>query len=209
MSPIERLAQLFEKFPGIGPRQAQRFVYHLLTADAEYVGALSSLIKEVRSGVRECALCFRFFANGHGSNLCSICSDETRDSSLLMIVERDADISPIERSKTFNGYYFVLGGTIPLLDQHHAQKTRGPALRAIVEKRIEGGLTEAILAFSVNPDGENTARYVEAQLAPFEESRGLAVSLLGRGLSTGSELEYIDTETIKNALKNRSRQSLS
>lgn len=206
MSPLEKLASLFEKFPGIGPRQAQRFVYHLLTQDAEYVGALSSLIQEVRSGVRECSMCFRFFAyNGIGS-LCPICSDTTRDPSLLLIVERDADIAPMERAKTYNGFYFVLGGTIPLLDQHHTKKTRGPALRAIVEKRLEGGLKEVILAFSVNPDGENTARYVEAQLAPHVESGKLIISLLGRGLSTGSELEYADPETIKNALKNRSSQ---
>lgn len=207
MSPIERLASLFEKFPGIGPRQAQRFVYSLLTQDAEYVSALTSLIEEVRSGVRECSLCFRFYANGHGNTTCPICRDTTRDASLLMIVERDADILPIERSKTYNGNYFVFGGTIPLLDQHHTKKTRGPALRAIVDKRVANGLKEVILAFSVNPDGENTARYVEAQLAPLAASHGLILSLLGRGLSTGSELEYADSETIKNALKNRSPQS--
>lgn len=207
MSPIERLAALFEKFPGIGPRQAQRFVYHLLTQDAEYVSSLSSLIQEVRSGVRECSMCFRFFAHNRRGSLCPICSDASRDPSLLLVLERDADITPIERSKTYNGYYFVLGGTIPLLDQHHTKKTRGPALRAIVEKRINAGLKEVILAFSVNPDGENTARYVETQLAPYEESHSLIVSLLGRGLSTGSELEYADPETIKNALRNRSKQS--
>ncbi len=208
MSPIERLATLFEKFPGIGPRQAQRFVYHLLNQDAEYVSSLTSLIQEVRSGVRECSMCFRFFAHRKGENLCAICSDSSRDGRLLMIVERDADITPIERSKTYNGFYFVFGGTIPLLDQHHTKKTRGPALRAIVEKRLGEELEEVILAFSVNPDGENTARYVEAQLAPYQEEKKLVVSMLGRGLSTGSELEYADAETIKNALENR-RKHLS
>ena len=76
-------------------------------------------------------------------------------------------------------------------------------MRAIIEKKIFEGLKEVILAFSVNPDGENTARYVEAQLAPFQESSDLTVSILGRGLSTGSELEYADPETIKNAYRNR------
>lgn len=205
MTPLERLAHLFEKFPGIGPRQAQRFVYYLLTQDTEYIQTLSSLIQEVRHDMRECALCFRFFAPHNGETLCSICRSPDRDTSLLMIVERDSDIAPIERSKMYHGLYFVLGGTIPLLDQHHTNKTRGPALRAIVEKKITEGLTEVILAFSVNPDGENTARYVEAQLAPFQESKGLVVSILGRGLSTGSELEYADGETIKNALQNRQK----
>lgn len=205
MTPIERLAELFQRFPGIGPRQAQRFVYYLLKENPEYVDTLSSLIREVRSGVRECDRCFRFFAKRNGETTCSICTDPERDASLLLIVERDADIAPIERSKTYTGLYFVLGGTIPLLDQEHTTRTRGPALKAIVEKKLAEGLKEVILAFSVNPDGENTARYVERELAPFIESKKLTLSVLGRGLSTGSELEYVDTETIKNALKNRSK----
>ncbi len=203
MTPLERLALLFEKFPGIGPRQAKRFVYHLLTQDREYTDTLSTLVHDIRTNMRECSLCFRFFAPRNGEKICTICDDTERDHSLLMVVERDGDIAPIEHSNMYNGLYFVLGGTIPLLDQHHTNKTRGPALRAIVEKRIAEGLKEVIIAFSVNPDGENTTRYVETQLAPFQESAGIIVSILGRGLSTGSELEYADGETIKNALQNR------
>jgi len=203
MTPLERLALLFEKFPGIGPRQAKRFVYHLLTQDREYTDTLSILVRDIRTNMRECSLCFRFFAPRNGEKICTICDDTERDHSLLMVVERDGDIVPIERSNMYNGLYFVLGGTIPLLDQHHTNKTRGPALRAIVEKRLAEGLKEVIIAFSVNPDGENTTRYVETQLAPFQESARLIVSILGRGLSTGSELEYVDGETIKNALQNR------
>jgi recombination protein RecR len=205
MSPIERLTSLFERFPGIGPRQAQRFVFFLLKENPEYIDALSSLIRDVRSSVRECDRCFRFFARKNGETTCSICTDPSRDASLMLIVERDADIAPIERSKTYSGLYFVLGGTIPLLDQEHTARTRGPALKAKVEERLGEGLKEVILAFSVNPDGENTARYVEAQLSSFTESGKLAISILGRGLSTGSELEYADAETIKNALKNRTK----
>lgn len=205
MSPLERLAALFERFPGIGPRQAQRFVFFLLKEHPDYIESLAGLIQDVRKSVRECDRCFRFFAKKNGETTCSICSDPTRDASSLLIVERDADIAPIERSKTYTGLYFVLGGTIPLLDQEHTARTRGPALKAVVEKRLAEGLREVILAFSVNPDGENTARYVEAQLAPFTESGTLTISTLGRGLSTGSELEYADAETIKNALKNRTR----
>lgn len=203
MSPIERLTELFQRFPGIGPRQAQRFVFHLLKENPEYIDSLSSLIRDVRSSVRECDRCFRFFAKKNGESTCTICTDTTRDASLLMIVERDADIAPIERGKAYSGLYFVLGGTIPLLDQEYAARTRGPALKAIIEKRLTEGLEEVILAFSVNPDGENTGRYVEAQLAPWTEAGTLKISTLGRGLSTGSELEYVDAETIKNALRNR------
>ena len=206
MSPLERLTELFQKFPGIGPRQAQRFTYHLLAQDRSYIDTLASLIKEVRNGMHECALCFRHYTPDHGETLCDICSTD-RDPSQLLIVERDQDILPVERAQIYKGFYFVLGGTIPLLDQHHTSKTRGPALKAIVAKRIEQGLTEVILAFSVNPDGENTARYVEAELGPLATSHNLTISILGRGLSTGSELEYGDAEAVKSAIQNRSRDS--
>lgn len=203
MSPLEKLAGVFERFPGIGPRQANRFVYHILTADSQHVEALIDLVRAVRNGVRECALCFRFFARQKDEPLCPICSDPMRDHTMLMVVERDADIEPIERSQHYKGRYFVFGGTIPLLSEQHTAKTRGGALRAMVEKTLPEGLTEVILAFPVNPDGENTARYVESQLDAYRTSHSLTVSILGRGLSTGSELEYADQETIRNALRNR------
>ena len=120
-----------------------------------------------------------------------------------MVLERDADMSPLEKSGTYEGYYFVLGGTIPLLHTEESKKLRGGALKVIVENRIKNGLKEVILGFAVNPDGENTSRYVESILAPWVLKGELKVSVLGRGLSTGSELEYADPETIKNALIHR------
>ena len=120
-----------------------------------------------------------------------------------MVVERDSDIAPIEHSDTYDGYYFVLGGTVPLLDPEENIRLRGGALKSIVAMRVKDGLKEIILAFSVNPDGENTARYVSGLLKEETEKNGVKISTLGRGLSTGSELEYADPETIKNALKNR------
>lgn len=203
MSPIDRLAELFQRFPGIGPRQARRFVFHILSQDREYADALQRLIGEVRASVRPCAACFRYFPGKNGETLCSICSDGERDPSLLMVVERDSDIGPIEQAKAYQGLYFVFGGTVPLLDQSHIQKTRGSALKAQMDERIKDGLKEVILAFSVNPDGENTARYVESLLETHKTAGQIKLSVLGRGLSTGSELEYADPETIKNALKNR------
>lgn len=200
---FDRLTELFERFPGIGPRQARRFVFHLLTEDRNNVEEISKLIGEVKDTMSECQSCFRFFARNGGGSLCSICTDTERDPSLLMVLERDADITPLEKSGTYDGYYFVLGGTIPLLHTEESKKLRGGALKVMIEKRIEGGLKEVILGFAVNPDGENTSRYVESLLAPWVQKEILKVSTLGRGLSTGSELEYADPETIKNALQNR------
>lgn len=203
MTSLEKLASLFERFPGIGPRQARRFVYHLLKQNKNDVKILSELISSIQDTVTECNGCFRFFSKNGKENVCEICSNKERNASLLMVVERDVDIPPIERSGVYDGYYFVLGGTIPLLESEDTKKLRGRALKATVGERIQGGLKEVVLAFAVNPDGENTARYVESLISSYKDKSDLKITVLGRGLSTGSELEYVDPETIKNALQNR------
>lgn len=203
MNTLEKLIALFERFPGIGPRQARRFVFHLLTLERSQTEELSRLILRIKDEASECSQCFRFFAKNGGGSRCDICTDTERDPSLLMVVERDSDIPPIERSGTYRGYYFVLGGTVPLLHTEIIEKLRGGILKSTFPKRIEAGLSEVILAFSVNPDGENTARYVASLLREIAEVKNVKLTTLGRGLSTGSELEYADPETIKNALENR------
>jgi recombination protein RecR len=203
MSSLEKLIKHFERFPGIGARQARRFAHHLLTESDADVAELAELIGNIRAQVTPCASCFRFFARNGGGDCCSICADSARDRTKLMVVAADSDITSVERSGMYNGLYFVLGGTAPLLDTENAKKLRAGALKRIVEERQEA-LSEIILAFAVNPDGENTARFVESVVREIIDARNITCSQLGRGLSTGSELEYADPETIKNALANRS-----
>jgi recombination protein RecR len=204
MNNLDKLIKYFEGFPGIGARQARRFAFHILTLGNADTQELSSLITNLKSSVVECASCHRFFSqNGGTAKECSICSDTNRDRTKLAIVERDTDIQAIERSGIYDGLYFVLGGTIPLLNSPEAKSLRSGALKALVEMRCTQELSEIILAFAVNPDGENTSRYVESLLKDYIADNSLKVSQLGRGLSTGSELEYADPETIKNALLNR------
>ena len=204
MNPFEKIVRYFERFPGIGSRQAKRFAFHLLTLDQSDVTELSELIRNIRSTVITCPSCARFHSLQSPDRHCSVCGNTMRDRSKLTVVERDTDIDAIERSGVYDGLYFVLGGTVPLLDSQDIKKLRGGMLKQIVETRIPEGLKEIILAFSVNPDGENTGRYIETLLRDHIEKGSLKISHLGRGLSTGSELEYADPETIKNALKNRS-----
>jgi recombination protein RecR len=204
MTSLDRLIRHFERFPGIGSRQAKRFAFHLLTLPPEETEEMATLIRSIRAQVALCPSCQRFFSKEGSMEVCAICMDPNRDNTKLAIVERDSDIDAIERSGMYDGFYFVLGGTVPLLDTQDTKKLRGGALKQIVEMRGPLGLREIILGFSVNPDGENTARYVEILLKDNIEKYSLKVSHLGRGLSTGSELEYADPETIKNALKNRS-----
>ncbi len=194
----------FERFPGIGSRQARRFAFHLLTEHESELNEFAELVKSIRSTVIECTSCFRFYSQQAQGALCPICASTLRDQSKLMIVERDSDIDALERSRMYDGLYFVLGGTVPLLESVDAKKLRGGALKHTVTTRLASGLSEIILAFSVNPDGENTTRYIQTLIRELTEEKSVKVSELGRGLSTGSELEYADPETIKFALKNRS-----
>lgn len=207
MSPLDKLITYFEKFPGTGGRQARRFAFHILTLKKEQVEELSKLITTLPESVTECSDCRRFFSiqRQPTGGLCPICANPSRDKSKLIVVARDTDIQAIERSGIYEGLYFVLGGTIPLLNTPEAgARLRTGAFRALITKRLENSLDEVIFAFSVNPDGENTGRYIESLLKEIPEAKNIKISQLGRGLSTGSELEYADSETIKSALKNRS-----
>lgn len=205
MSDLDKLITLFETFPGIGGRQAKRFAFHVLTMNEKDTEDLSRLISRIKSTVVECQSCHRFFSTTQAETLCSICTASNRNHARLFVVERDTDIQAIERAGTYDGLYFVLGGTVPLLNSTDTAKLRGSLLKATVETRLKDTdpLEEVILGFSINPDGENTARFVESILNPVLAYTQTKITHLGRGLSTGSELEYADAETIKSALKNR------
>ncbi len=204
MDSTDKLIELFKQFPGIGPRQAKRFVYFLLTRPSGYTVELSKLISEIKTNVVCCDECFRFFAkNGHPSDTCPTCLDKNRDGKLLMIVSHDVDFENVERTGSFNGHYFILGGAVPILEKNPEKKIRQKELLKTVEKKIKNGLQEIIIALNYNPEGENTLTYVSQILQPLSEKHKIKISTLGRGLSTGTELEYSDSDTIKNALKNR------
>ncbi len=202
MDNTQKLIELFKEFPGIGPRQAKRFVYFLLNKNPSYASDISALIKEVRSTVHSCDTCFRFFPNGN-STTCPTCRDTSRDKSSLMIVSHDVDFENIEKTKFYNGYYFVLGGTVPILEKNPEKRIREVDLIKTIGKKLDTDLSEIILALNYNPEGENTLNYVSNLLRPVCEKNNIKISTLGRGLSTGTELEYSDSDTIKNALKNR------
>lgn len=205
MNSINKLIEIFSKFPGIGPRQSKRFVYFLLTKNSSSLEELSKLILELKKEVAVCESCMRFFANSQSGNQvskCSICSDKNRNDAMLMIVERDADFENIERSGVYEGKYFILGGKVPILEKEPWKRVRAQELVNLVSSRKDT-LKEIIFAMPINPDGENTERYVRELLSPLAKKYSIKISMLGRGLSTGIELEYSDSETLKNAFNNR------
>lgn len=194
---IEDLASAFNRFPGIGPRQAKRFVYHLLSVPQGDRNRLADLIANLSNDVQQCKSCMRF-APVNSEGLCSYCADSQRDNGLLMILEKDQDLLAVERTGTYRGRYFVLGGVITLSGKG---AIRERDLIRVVEERAALGLNEIVLALSATSEGEHTADRVREILAPL---RGpLRISELGRGLATGSELEYADSATLSAALQNR------
>lgn len=199
MNSIDKLAELFKSFPGIGPRQARRFVYFLLSRNSGFSEELVRGIEGLKAEIRQCAECRRFFHSPtRQSVLCSICSNASRDASLLMLVPRDVDLEAVEKSSAYEGYYFVLGGVIPILEKEPEKRIRLTELEARLKNP---SIKEVILAMNANQDGEHTAEFIKERFkdAPFSFSE------LGRGLSTGAELEYADPETLKNALLHRTK----
>jgi recombination protein RecR len=194
--PIERLILLFERFPGIGPRQAQRFVQFLLRSSPATRREFVESVQALGRSVHQCNECMRFFSGDEAT--CNICASSSRDPSCLAIIANDADLLALERSGTFQGRYFVLGGTLHL----GSEKMNGLRIKQLFEtlpKRKE--LKEIILAFPANPEGDATAERLRDELQ--QQGSTIKITSLGRGLSTGSEIEYADSDTIKSALDGR------
>lgn len=204
MNQTEKVAAIFSKFPGIGRRQASRFMYFLLAQNNQFIDDFISSINQLRKEMSQCSLCFRFFNFSQNSDICEICSNPNIDTSKIMIVEKDMDLDNINKTGVYNGRFFVLGGILPILENNPNEKIRVTELLDIVKKGSENNLKEIIIALGVNPEGDNTSQYIKKILEKFIENSGIKISVLGRGLSTGTELEYSDSETLTNALKNRS-----
>ena len=162
------------------------------------------MIVELKRHVSVCQSCFRHFVPLNKSNVttCSLCNDLDRDHTKLMIVEKDVDFENIERSGVFKGLYFILGGLYaPLAKDPEAAMRSSQLIDTITTRATREPLSEIIIALAVHPDGEETAHLIAAKLAALDLP--LTITTLGRGLSTGSELEYADPDTIKNAFEGR------
>ena len=202
METLRKLQQLFKRFPGIGERQAMRFAYFVATSDEGFVHELTEAIVSARKNVRRCLRCFALSEKMSGG-VCSLCGDMQSDKTLLLVVEKDADRERFIHSKTYNGTYFVLGGLAPAIENETSAHIRLAELIRLVEKESKINLTEIILALSATPDGERTEALVLAELQKNQNIQNLVFSILGKGLSTGTEIEYSDSPTLSSALKTR------
>jgi len=201
MTPIEKLAELFLRFPGIGKRQARRFVYFLLGQPEETRTSLAQAIENLNKEIVSCASCRRFFIGKETQKeLCDLCGNGSRAQDVLIVVEKDIDLENIEQSGAYTGRYFVLGGTVPVLGEPKDNELRTKELLELTQNLKP---KEIIIALAATPEGEHTANFVRETLSPLQKKLKFKISALGRGLSTGTELEYSDADTIKNALSNR------
>lgn len=219
---IQKLIGIFSKFPTVGPRVAARFVFYLLRLPKEETVKIVEAINNLRESVKTCLFCFNpfeprqvptssKFGEGKGEEaLCPVCRDPRRDKDLLCVVEKESDLVSIEKTRKYNGLYFILGGTVA--------KTKKPAVRTQEDKeqlrtqelikRIESpsnfGLPETsfqeiIIAVNPTTEGEATTLYLERTLRQL----GKKITRLGRGLPLGGELEYADEETLSSAFESR------
>jgi len=190
---LERAVQEFSKLPGIGRKTALRLVLHLLRQDEENVSLLTDAISKMKKEVKRCKVCH----NVSDSDICPICSDHHRDSSIICVVENIQDVMAIENTQQFSGLYHVLGGVISPMDGV------GPAdleIDSLVKRVEEGNVKEVILALSSTMEGDTTNFYIFRKLAPFSE---LKISIIARGISVGDELEYTDEVTLGRSILNR------
>lgn len=212
MDSLEKLIQEFRKFPGIGPRQARRFAYHILHSTESEAQELSQLIVGLKKGIAVCSKCFRFFSQKNENAttpLCSLCLDPNRDQQTLMILSQDTDIAALEQRKIYNGLYFIVGKHAELssFDPISIPRLKDLENRVLHDSTTDAPLKEIILAMNANTEGEHTAAIIEKNLKlltqhlPKEQKP--VTTILGRGLSTGTELEYSDAETLKSAIENR------
>ena len=189
---VQDLIDELGRLPGVGPKSAQRIAFHLLEADEDYVRRLAEVLLRVKETVHFCEICF----NVAESNLCRVCADPQRDTTMICVVEESKDVVAIERTREFRGRYHVLGGALNPIEGI------GPGDLHVTELMARLGdstLTEIIIATNPNHTGEATASYLARQIGPM----GIKVSRLASGLPVGGDLEYADEVTLGRAFEGR------
>ena len=197
MNALDELTESFSRLPGIGKKSAGRIANHLLKADASFVERLSSQIATLQSKIRSCSVC----GSWTESELCPVCSDNTRDHTTICVVEQAQDVSTIENSHEFHGLFHVLGGVISPLDGIGPSQLR---IDSLIQRVKDGGVKEVILATNPTVEGDTTALYIQRLIAE-NMGESCAVTRLASGLPVGGDLEYADRLTLARSFRGRVR----
>ena len=191
--PLSKLIGHFEKFPGIGPRTAQRLALFILKQPESTIRDFSKALLEAHSNVGRCKKCFNLTSEDE----CEICKNSERNQKLICVVAETKDLLALERAREFKGVYHVIGGLISPMD------SVGPELleiRSLVERVSKSEIDEIILALPPSVEGDTTSLYIGKLLTPFTK-----VTRIAYGLPMGSELEYVDEVTLARALEGRTK----
>lgn len=189
---LDKAVGEFAKLPGIGRKTALRLVLHLLKQPDADVASFTDAITTMKRDVKYCRVCH----NVSDSELCPICADSRRDSSLVCVVENIRDVMAIENTMQYHGLYHVLGGILSPMDGI------GPAdieIDSLVSRVAEGGVTEVILALSPTMEGDTTNFYISRRLRGYD----VRLSVIARGIAVGNELEYADEVTLGRSILKR------
>ena len=192
--PVQILIDELGRLPGIGPRSAQRLALHLIKSDDEDVARLARAIIEAKQKVRFCERCF----NLADAQLCAICNDAKRDSSIVCVVEDSRDIAALERTGEFRGRYHVLLGLIDPLQGVNPENLK---VRELIARIKPESISEVVVCTSNNTEGDVTAMYLVRLLDPL----GVTVTRLASGLPVGGDIEFADEITLGRAFGNRRR----
>ena len=189
---LEALIEALRCLPGVGPKSAQRMAYHLLQRDRDGARRLGDSLLHALEAVHHCRLCNTFSEE----EVCERCRSPHRDRSLLCVVETPVDMNMMEQTLAYKGLYYVLMGRISPLDGVGAREL---GLERLLARAQDGEVREVVLATNFTNEGEATAHYVTAMLRP----KGIAVTRIARGVPVGGELEYVDSGTLAQAMRER------
>ena len=189
---MDELARALRSLPGVGPKAAQRMALHLLQHDRDGAVRLANALSRAAETVRHCERCNTFTEE----MICGLCRSGKRDEALLCVVETPADLLVVEQTQAYSGLYYVLMGRLSPLDGIGPKEIR---LERLIKRATDGIVTEVVLATNFTNEGEATAHYIGELLT----GRGLTVSRLARGVPVGGELEYVDSGTLAQALRER------
>ncbi len=190
---LQQLLYEIQKWPGVGPRSAQKLILHLLKKKEKDIPALIDALKNIITRIQLCSQCFGWTEN---SSVCTICESISRDHQTLCVVENPFDIFRIESSNTFHGYYHVLHGLISPLNNVHPENL---TIDSLIKKLNNKNFKEVILTLDTNLEGDTTSLYLVNKLKPFN----VKISKLALGIPMGSPLDFVDDQTLWQAMENR------
>lgn len=187
-----KLVEEFEKLPGIGSKTAQKMAYYIISSDKSVAYSFADALKQAKDNIHCCEVC----QNITDKTVCSICSNEKRDRSIICVVEKPSDVDVVERTKDFNGLYHVLHGLISPMNDIQPDDIK---LAELLHRVSENDISEIIMATSPTVEGQATAMYIAKLLKPF----GIKVTGLALGIPVGGSLDYADSITVARAIENR------